>query len=232
MTTNLLRWSILLAIAGCAGACGGTYVPGDDDDGSGGADDGGSATGGVSASGGTPGAGGNPSSGGSGGGGSGECCLAEFHCDPGDAEIDIDNGCPVGAECYAQVVCCTVGYCMKEQALCDGIPVCEADESEVSACPDGWSCTPRARCGSVITCVKDDICDPLVRPFRDYIGSSPDECQGIDYSCPEHTTSFEDECGCGCEQPTSCPKVLDCAPGGVLDPLCSSLECPYTLRAL
>ena len=233
--------ALLLVAALSAAACGGTYVPGDGDDSN---DSDGSSTGGVPASGGNPGAGGGPSSGGDSGadggsggepgsgGGGGECCLADFQCDEGDTEIDIDSGCPVGAECYAKTVCCETGYCMRQQPICDGIPTCQEGESEVTECPEGWSCTLRALCGAVITCLKDDVCDPTVQPNRDYVASSEAECATVDYSCPEHTTSFTDECGCGCEQPSTCPGWLDCAPGGLLDPLCSSGECPYTQRGL
>jgi hypothetical protein len=41
-------------------------------------------------------------------------------------------------------------------------------------------------------------CDPDNEPTRDYKGT-PTSCQFIRYSCPSGTASFQNDCGCGCE---------------------------------
>ncbi len=44
-------------------------------------------------------------------------------------------------------------------------------------------------------------CDPSHEPWNDYKGT-PTSCQFIRYSCPSGTTSFQNACGCGCEDDT------------------------------
>lgn len=41
-------------------------------------------------------------------------------------------------------------------------------------------------------------CDPDNEPWRDYKGT-PTSCQVIRYNCPSSTKSFQNDCGCGCE---------------------------------
>lgn len=41
-------------------------------------------------------------------------------------------------------------------------------------------------------------CDPDNEPWNDYKGT-PTSCQFIRYSCPSGTKSFQNDCGCGCE---------------------------------
>lgn len=41
-------------------------------------------------------------------------------------------------------------------------------------------------------------CDPDTETWRDYKGT-PTTCQFIRYSCPSGTKSFQNDCGCGCE---------------------------------
>jgi hypothetical protein len=41
-------------------------------------------------------------------------------------------------------------------------------------------------------------CDPNNELWRDYKGT-PTSCQVIRYSCPSGTKSFQNDCGCGCE---------------------------------
>jgi hypothetical protein len=41
-------------------------------------------------------------------------------------------------------------------------------------------------------------CDPNEELWRDYKGT-PTSCQVIRYSCPSGTKSFQNDCGCGCE---------------------------------
>jgi hypothetical protein len=70
-------------------------------------------------------------------------------------------------------------------------------------------------------------CDPTAEWWRDYVGTSPQQCATILYACPEHTTPFSNSCGCGCEQDASCPQWFDCKPPAPCDP--DLLEkCPYS----
>jgi len=41
-------------------------------------------------------------------------------------------------------------------------------------------------------------CDPDNEPWNDYKGT-PTSCEVIRYSCPSGTKSFQNDCGCGCE---------------------------------
>ena len=41
-------------------------------------------------------------------------------------------------------------------------------------------------------------CDPDNEPWNDYKGT-PATCEVIRYSCPSGTKSFQNDCGCGCE---------------------------------
>jgi len=232
---------LLFLVTPLAAACGGTFVSTDEDGGTGGDvgtdGTGGTTDGGIGGSGNSTGGssgGSEPGTGGEGaqtgtGGEPTVCCLAEATCDPYDLQLEPGEECPIGGECYTNTICCSTVTCMEEQALCDAIPVCQEGETEVPSCPEGSSCVKRALCGTVITCQTE--CEDGREPYREYVAFGAD-CQVVDYQCPEHTTSFTNECGCGCEQPETCPEFVDCMPGGQVDPLCSSDECPYTTRAL
>jgi len=60
-------------------------------------------------------------------------------------------------------------------------------------------------CGSTgkVACTKRAClaCDPDNEPWRNYIGT-PTTCQTIRYMCTAPQTSFQNSCGCGCEDPT------------------------------
>lgn len=251
-TSPLLRLLLAAGLtASLSVACGGSFVSsdaGEDGTGGGASDEGSGGTGtdggpGGSDTGGTPGAGGTPGSGGTGAGGTGAggagtggeptgCCTADATCDPGDLQLESES-CPIGGECYSSTVCCSTVWCMEEQAACDAIPTCQEGETEVPECPVGSTCVQRALCGTVITCAQGiAVCDLGPQPNRHYVAYSALECVGIDFACPAHTTGFSDVCGCGCEQPDTCPEFIDCQPGTQLDPLCESDECPYSTRAL
>ena len=114
--------------------------------------------------------------------------------------------------------------------VCDGEPLCEMGDVQVTECPADASCYMVSLCGTTITCQEAE-CFPDREPNRSYVGQGS-ACDAVDFDCIEGTTAFHDECGCGCEQDESCPEFVDCEPGGELDPLCTDLTtCPLTERA-
>lgn len=236
---RFFRSLLILAFGSLAAlACGGQSVAdAGADSGSGGdvGDDGGGGTdpgSGGTNSGGSPATGGNGSGGEGSGGAPPACCLAAPACDEGDLQLELDEPCPIGGTCYTSSICCSTVWCMKEQALCDAIPTCAEGETQVPTCPEGAVCIKRALCGTVIVCQSEEgpACDRDQEVHRHYVSESPEQCQLIDYVCPPHATGFSNACGCGCEQPDTCPAAIDCAPGTTVDPLCASEECPYSPR--
>jgi hypothetical protein len=66
---------------------------------------------------------------------------------------------------------------------------------------------------------------------RSYIGKSPAECMTIRYKCGPNTTAFSNSCGCGCEQPATCPEFYDCEPSPGTPPCDTQalkMQCPYS----
>ena len=54
--------------------------------------------------------------------------------------------------------------------------------------------------GGSVGCTKMACaCDPANEPWRNYLGS-PQQCITISYQCAPGWTSFQNACGCGCEQ--------------------------------
>ncbi|HWP07486.1 MAG TPA: hypothetical protein VNN72_17160, partial [Polyangiaceae bacterium] len=89
-------------------------------------------------------------------------------------------------------------------------------------------------CGSSVYC-SDDTCSatPGKEPNRHYDPTGMCQPQG-DY-CPEYTSPFHNDCGCGCEQDVTCPPTIDCSPGPEPNPNCTEealAQCPYSTRAL
>ncbi len=90
--------------------------------------------------------------------------------------------------------------------------------------PDG---SPAIAC-TTLACA----CDPQKDPYSRYVSTSPDACKALDFMCPENTTQFTDDCGCGCVQDVfECPPTFDCTgPGqmmGSCDPALMA-KCPYS----
>lgn len=88
----------------------------------------------------------------------------------------------------------------------------------------------KCSCGSDgnVSCTEISCpCDPAKEWWREYVGKSPAECATIKYACPEHTTPFANDCGCGCEQDASCPQWFDCMPPAACDPD-QIAKCPYS----
>lgn len=79
----------------------------------------------------------------------------------------------------------------------------------------------------VVSCTtKACACDPAKEWWRNYVATDPKTCMVIDYACPEYTTGFQNECGCGCEQDKSCPQFIDCMPPKDCTDLVK--KCPYS----
>lgn len=202
---------------------------------------GGADSGGAAASGGaTQAAGGGgstliPSS----GGGTGNptvCCLALAVCKAGDEQISGPDACPAGASCYSNSICCSTVWCISNATQCTAVPVCEPGDIEIKGeCPANGSCYSRSVCGATIQCqTVQPGCDPATEYNRNYVATR-EQCKYVRFGCLPNTTYFANDCGCGCEQPSSCPQSVDCEPGGAAQasPLCTdSSTCPYTIRAL
>jgi hypothetical protein len=80
-------------------------------------------------------------------------------------------------------------------------------------CPEGLTCVddPNDYCGPIAggrdcggICVDPDKstkpqCEEEQDPRLSYILRDPDECLAIDVRCPEGSTAFFNDCGCGCQ---------------------------------
>ncbi len=99
-----------------------------------------------------------------------------------------------------------------------------ADGCNTCVCgPDGGvGCTKRA-------CLPPPSCDPSKEPNRKYVAHSPEQCMLVRYACEPNTVGFSNACGCGCEQPATCPAFINCMPGpGPSSCAADRARCPYT----
>ncbi len=71
-------------------------------------------------------------------------------------------------------------------------------------------------------------CDPKAEWWRGYVALDPNTCAVIDFGCPDNTVGFENACGCGCEQNSSCPETFDCMPPSSCDEEELRQKCPYS----
>jgi hypothetical protein len=71
-------------------------------------------------------------------------------------------------------------------------------------------------------------CDAASEWWRDYVETDPGQCAVINYTCPPNTISFENSCGCGCEQSATCAESYDCAPPNQCDVAQIQADCPYS----
>lgn len=241
--------SVPLALAIAFSACGGNVsehgeqggTPGVGQNETGGANTGGRgaiSTGGLVSSGGVPATGGaGPTEGG--------CCNL-LACPNGD-QLLMGSSCPAGWECYAHQSCCTQVMCGRRSATCTALPTCDpGDRAIMGECPPSPTCYSRTLCDTTIHCVSESgvggeggaggaACDPAAEYNRKYAATDLRTCTLIDFACPETVRMFQNDCGCGCEQPATCPRFVDCAPRvdtRPMDPLCGdSAACPYTVRA-
>jgi hypothetical protein len=160
-----------------------------------------------------------------------ECCLAFPACGPGEEQVESLDDCPPLATCHEVSICCSTIVCAAPAAQCNAIPVCDEGDTEVKAClEEEESCYSRSLCGTTILC-RDDSCDPDSEFNRNYVALG-ETCLLVDFACEENTEYFFNDCGCGCEQDSSCPEYLNCMPGGDVPPECSDeTACPFTPRA-
>lgn len=71
-------------------------------------------------------------------------------------------------------------------------------------------------------------CDPVMEWWRHYETTMASECALLDFMCPANTTRFDNTCGCGCEQASSCAKSYDCTPPNMCDVPQIQADCPYS----
>jgi len=78
-------------------------------------------------------------------------------------------------------------------------------------------------------------CDAASETYRNYVATDPMKCELIDFMCPQDTTMFTNDCGCGCQQSTDCPNVFDCTPDpATMKSNCDAAlvaRCPYSIQA-
>jgi hypothetical protein len=118
-------------------------------------------------------------------------------------------GCPIETCEYAGV----------EHAVGESFPA--TDGCNTCTCAEG---------GDVACTEMACPCDPDTEYNRDYKGDS-ETCKQIRFSCPDNTTMFSNDCGCGCEQPDTCPEYFNCMPGPDVAPCDAQTllaECPYS----
>jgi len=218
---------------GHAGASGGPASGGSSGLGGAMASDGGSASSaGESAVGGSA-SGGNPS---------GTLWCPEWGVCKRDADQRLAPGeaCPVNRECYADKWCGQSVQCVKyiEDGTCTEKPTCDPEQmtlTSLPACLPGGICEMRSACGKRIMCetFKPGIrCQPGVDKNYVYAAFAED-CPTFSIYCPQGSSPFTDECGCGCAQPEDCPDGVNCMPTtGSISHLCNtSTQCPFTERA-
>ncbi len=136
--------------------------------------------------------------------------MGAYVCKGGCWAEDADGGNPEG--CNHNGVFYPVGASFPAG---DGCNSCTCTEGGLVACTE-------------MAC----ICNPAAEMNRrEYIGTSPAQCAAMDFICPENTTYFWNDCGCGCEQDPSCPEWFNCVPGPGTPP-CDvddiQARCPYS----
>jgi hypothetical protein len=93
---------------------------------------------------------------------------------------------------------------------------------------DGCTTCTGEESGAVSCTEKACACDPMNEWWRQYETTVPAECAVIDYTCPTNTTTFENSCGCGCEQDSACAESYDCAPPNQCDVAQLQADCPFS----
>jgi hypothetical protein len=167
-------------------------------------------------------------------------------CASGTADCDGDpkDGCEVdlmtspyncggcGIVCMStpdQMAACDQGKCVApsgSDCVYEGAVYTQGEMFEARDNCNKCACSMDKDSNVVVLCTDfaDCKCNPGTEPYRDYVASDPMKCQLLDYVCPEYTTAFTNDCGCGCEQGTECPDVFDCTP----DPMTGKAACDAT----
>ena len=97
---------------------------------------------------------------------------------------------------------------------------------------DGCNTCTCAADGSISCTEAGCACDPSKEWHRYYLIADANGCAAADLgACPTNTQHFGTQCGCGCEQDSSCPRNIDCSPGA-LDCEAMKVKCPYSVLAL
>jgi len=139
-------------------------------------------------------------------------------------EFPAGDGCNT-CECQADtsVTCTRIGcadtctYDRRTWAVGDTFPA-------VDGCN---TCTCMA--GGQVGCteIACQTCDAQTDWWRQYYGHSSEECAAVTFGCLEGVQRFENDCGCGCEQPAACAREIDC-----FYPECDAsivaVNCPYS----
>lgn len=149
--------------------------------------------------------------------------IACHGCEPG-AEFPADDGCN-SCTCDADGnLLCTDVFCA-EGCTQDGI---DYKPGESFPSPDGCNTCTCTVDGAIACTERACACDPEAEWWRSYVADSPEQCQVIDFICPENTDYFGNACGCGCEQDASCPEYFNCMPPEPCDVEAIQARCPYS----
>jgi hypothetical protein len=80
-----------------------------------------------------------------------------------------------------------------------------------------------------VTCETQECpCDAASDWWRFYESTDVVACRALRYDCPANTTSFANDCGCGCEQDHTCGPSYDCRPPNQCDVEALRAACPYS----
>ncbi|AUX40746.1 uncharacterized protein SOCE26_021470 [Sorangium cellulosum] len=164
------------------------------------------------------------------------------------------NTCTCDASGSGNVGCTKIACpsCVPGEEFFDGCNTCSCDEAGGLICTDRY-CPPGCDYGGVTyapgdsfpsddgcntcTCTADGgvacteracVCDPESEWWRNYVTEDREICPLIDFVCPENTTHFQSDCGCGCEQDKSCPEFFNCMPPAECDAAALQARCPYS----
>ncbi len=92
--------------------------------------------------------------------------------------------------------------------------------------PDRDGCNSCTCEFAAISCTKKACtCDPAKEWWRNYVATSAKECSLVDFTCDAGATPFSNDCGCGCEEPSTCPQFAQCDPA--YDCAKILADCPY-----
>ncbi|AKT37498.1 hypothetical protein [Chondromyces crocatus] len=135
------------------------------------------------------------------------------------------DGCTGSCTCTAQgETVCSVPTCV---SVCEyeGQTYTQGDRfSAKDSCNTCWCDTNGRVMCTTIGCE----CYPESEWWRDYASESSEQCEQIDYTCPENTESFDNSCGCGCAQSTECEQSYDCRPPADCNIEELQAQCPYS----